>query len=232
MGLYWRPTDKRARLLATARDQHGRDIHHCSPLTNLKLIRDRSNLQLCRARHDGQLEIWTKLNFYLYEKMVLFYCTLLAMKHQDARGIPRDDLVDRFELETENGEQELYGGCMVTAEGQKHALRLFRDHSSGVVRLEACALRGPMKDIPLWTAFVTRYVGDPDWVQPMRGGIVSLAVLKPPPYVFLSRYRVPHESNGEYLIRFDSTEGATFDTLHGCSMLTVHRRCSFCGAMD
>jgi len=148
--------------------------------------------------------------------MVLFYCTLAAMKRQDKHPLPHVNLIDSFELigvnNNSNGEAELFGGVIQHGDLQ-HALRLFQDRGSGVVRLEACALRGPMKDVPLWTAFVTRYAQDPDWAQLERrggggGGVVSLAALRPPPYVFVSGYEpLRRDREGQYLLQFTTTRG-------------------------
>jgi len=137
--------------------------------------------------------------------LVLFYCAFVAMKHQDRRPIAHDDLLDGLAL-VEGGEEIIFGG-VIKDEGKLHALRMFKDRGSGVVRLEACALRGPMNDVPIWTAFVNRYVGDLDWMQLERGGIVSLAALRPPPYVFLAGYEPPRSMDNDYLLQFTTTEG-------------------------
>ena len=138
--------------------------------------------------------------------MVVFYNTFVAMKHQDSREIPHENLLDHLELRCDGGEYEIFGGAIKHGE-LRHALRLFKDRSSGVVRLEASALRGPMRDVPLWTAFVTRYVGDPDWALYEPGGLVSLAAVRPRLYVFLSGYGPPHRGRDEYLLDFVTSEG-------------------------
>jgi hypothetical protein len=98
--LYWRAADDRARILVLAMDQDGTRRRHCFPLTGLTFRRAQSSLQLCRVnRTDGQLDLWARLRFLLYERkyarvsngthsltptgMVLFYCTAIAMKSQD-----------------------------------------------------------------------------------------------------------------------------------------------------
>ena len=145
--------------------------------------------------------------------MVLFYCTFVAMKRQDRREIPHDDMLDELELSKsgDSWEELLFGGVVtvdgaIEGEPYLHALRIFKDRGSGVVRLEASAFRGPMKDVPLWTAFVTKYSKDPDWAHLEGESTVSLAALKPPPYVFLSGYHPPKRRH-EYLLRFDLKKG-------------------------
>lgn len=53
------------------KDTDGRDLYSCIPLVNLKIIRDRSSLQLCRARRDGRYSMWARLNFVLYERKLI-----------------------------------------------------------------------------------------------------------------------------------------------------------------
>ena len=151
--------------------------------------------------------------------MVLFYCTFVAMKRQDSRPVPHEDLMDDCELEENDAGEVLEFGGKIKDGELRHALRLYRDRASGVTRLEASALRGPMKDVPLWTAFVTKYAHDPDWAQFEGGGVVSLVAMKPPPYVFLSGYSPPRDRNGQFILQFVTNNGE----LRGCSS-----RCETC----
>lgn len=144
--------------------------------------------------------------------MVLFYCTFVAMKCQDRREAPHEDLLDTFELKGPEGEEILFGGQIKDGD-LRHALRVFRDRASGVYRLEVSALRGPMKDVPLWTAFVTRYSQDPDWAFLEGESVVSLAALRPPPYVFLAGYEPPKNKRGEYILQFAATDGMYMEGL-------------------
>jgi hypothetical protein len=67
--LYWRAEDNRARILYLTHDPStGRRLRYCFPLTGLKVLRTESCLQLCRVnRKDGQLDLWARLRFTLYE---------------------------------------------------------------------------------------------------------------------------------------------------------------------
>lgn len=96
-------------------------MRYCIPLTGLKVLRTESSLQLCRInREDGRLDLWANLRFTLYERtfggssieheltcpgMVLFYCTMVAMKRQDDTQTP-PGLEDIFQP----GEKEEFGG--------------------------------------------------------------------------------------------------------------------------
>ena len=131
------------------------------------------------------------------------------MKRQDSREVPHDDLLDFFALKQDPEdplEREEFGG--VIKDGNlRHGLRIFKDHSSGVVRLEASALRGPMSDVPLWTAFITHYANDPQWADLENGNVVSLVALRYPPYVFLAGYEPPRRGPKEYILQFDTRRG-------------------------
>lgn len=210
--LYWRPRDSRARILIMTKDSHGRQLSYCTLLTSLKVIRNKSTLQLCRLRRDGTFDPWAILNFILHERLVLFYSTFVAMKRQDSKPVAHDSLLDKCELEgmPRGSQEELFYASTVQDEGMVHKLRLYHDHGSGVLRLEASAFRGPMENVPLWIAFVTSYAdkGDVDWAHYEGKGIVSLAALKPPPYVFLSGYQPPRDRDGMYILQFTSDKGA------------------------
>lgn len=86
-----------------------------------------------------------------------------------------------------------------------HVFRVKYDTDSGCVRFEATARRGPMKDIPIWTAFVTPYVGRGDWMK--RVGPETIQFEKLHPYVFSDSYRLPKGPTGKYRLSFTSPEG-------------------------
>lgn len=70
--LYWRADDNRARLLFLTMDATGRRMRQCIPVTALKLLRTESCLQLCRVNpKDGQLDLWARFRFTLYERRYL-----------------------------------------------------------------------------------------------------------------------------------------------------------------
>lgn len=199
--LYWRANDNRARLLFLTIDASGRRMRQCIPVTALKLLRTESCLQLCRLNSkDGQLDLWARLRFTLYERMVLFYCTVIAMKRQDQYGIS-DGLDEFFQL----GETMEFSG--ETADGRYlHAFRIFHDEDSGCVRFEVTARRGPLKTIPIWTAFVTQYIGHKGWMKRVGPSTIQFGELHP--YVFCDGYRVPRGSTGRYQLAFTTPEDA------------------------
>ncbi|KAF2852840.1 hypothetical protein T440DRAFT_20297 [Plenodomus tracheiphilus IPT5] len=199
--LYWRADDNRARLLFLTMDPTGRRMRQCIPVTGLKLLRTESCLQLCRVnRKDGQLDLWARLRFTLYERMVLFYCTVVAMKRQDQTGIP-EGLDDFFQP----GEKMEFSGETTDARWL-HAFRIFRDEDSGCVRFEVTARRGPLKMIPIWTAFVTQYIGHKGWMKRVGPATVQFGELHP--YIFCDGYRVPRGPTGRYQLTFTTAEDA------------------------
>jgi hypothetical protein len=108
---------------------------------------------------------------------VLFYSTFVALKDQDASNLETPHPLDRRTL-TSSGRraivgdgdeefrvdaqddyvylpnEEIYGGQIIFPPNKRHALRIYRDRSSGGARMEARPLRGPKTHVPIWTAFV------------------------------------------------------------------------------
>ena len=145
--------------------------------------------------------------------MVLFYCTFVAMKRQDQAGVPHQYLIeDEIQSMSDNYTAIEFAGVIVDS-GMKHALRIITDLGSGAIRLEASALRGPMKDVPIWTAFITKYKGDPDWAELRYTRDVSLIALKPPPYVFMSGYQAMQRRGREYVMHFELANGKLLKSL-------------------
>lgn len=86
-----------------------------------------------------------------------------------------------------------------------HALRIYRDKDSGCVRFEVTARRGPLRTIPIWTAFVTKYIGHRSWMK--REGPSTIQFGELHPYVFCDGYRVTRGASGRYQLTFTTPEG-------------------------
>ncbi|KAJ9645956.1 hypothetical protein H2199_002999 [Coniosporium tulheliwenetii] len=155
--------------------------------------RFRSTAGQANNREDGELELWANLRFPVFERMVLFYLTFVAMKRQDWTQ-PHQGLDDWFP-----GEKEEFGG-VTEDDGYQHAFRIWRDRDSGCVRLEATAHRGPMKTTPIWTAFVTQYIGSRTWMT--RLGSKAIEFMDLHPYVFTNGYKPPRGLGGRFELRF------------------------------
>lgn len=138
--------------------------------------------------------------------MVLFYSTFVALKRQDTTETPVELLEDPQDMDDE----ELFGGVIRAGNGMLHALRLFRCYGSGAVRLEARPFEGAMEEVPIWTAFLTKYVvqRDQDFLALENQSVVTMCRPKPEPFVFVSGYRLPQTADGNhYVLRFDSRQG-------------------------
>ncbi|KAH6616748.1 hypothetical protein C7974DRAFT_51499 [Boeremia exigua] len=209
--LYCRYEDLRARILFLTMDADGTRMRYCFPLTGLKIIRKDSCLQLCRVnRKDGGLDLWARLRFPLYERMVLFYNTAVAMKHQDQTRMA-DGLEDMFDPENK---ERMEFSSEISDTQFLHHLRVYRDTDSGVVRFEATPRRGPLKAVPIWTAFVTQFVGDRSWMK--RVGSTTVVFRQLHPYVFCEGYKLPKGPSGRYQLSFSAPEDARdfMDTFH------------------
>ncbi|KAF2501805.1 hypothetical protein BU16DRAFT_546895 [Lophium mytilinum] len=191
--LYWRASDQRARILFLTLDQAHKKLMYCIPLTALKLLRTESCLQLCRVnRADGKLDLWANLRFTLYET--------IAMKRQDLVQTPQG-LEDFFQP----GEKIEFSG-EIQDDNYLHAFRVLRDRDSGCVRFETTARRGAMKTIPIWTAFVTQYIGSKSWMRRVGSSTVQMRELHP--YVFCDGYTPPRGASGRFELTFTNSEDA------------------------
>lgn len=196
---YWRPADHRARILVTRRDSQGRTIHYCCPITVLKLVRRPSQLSLNRYDPDDRrYMIWANLRFPTYESMVLFYCTFVALKRQDSEPSPRR-LDDYFPGEIIEFTGEIEDDNFL------HKLIIFRDTATDAMRIEASPRRGAMVGTPIWTAFITQYVGARRWIRRASSTVLELESLRP--YVFCHDY-VPPRVGSRFRLNFTTRRDA------------------------
>lgn len=199
--LYLREEDNRARILCRWRGRSGGTRYSCLPLNALDVHRDGPALQLCRPILDSyKSEMWARLKFTSMERLVVFHCTLLALRSQD-EGRPFENIQDH-ELE---GEQEIFAGQIVD-DDFLHALRIYRDRNSRAVRLQASVLHGEMKRTPVWTAFVTNYLRSPRWMTRTGSDIVCLTELRR--YIFSSEYVPEQTHRGEHILKFTTDHDA------------------------
>jgi len=208
---YHRPQDQRARMLFSRISSHGREKLYSVPLTSLTATRDRSVLTLLRASsHDDRTykyKPWATLKFIHYERMVLFFSMFVALKRQDLNETPHQ-LIDN---PAETQEDEHYGG--VVCDGHKrHALRLLQCPGSGALRLEARPHRGDRQEVPIWTAFLTKYAETNDPIFELQADRVTVIMvgLKPAPFMFVSEYRLPQTQYGDYVLRFYGRDGELY----------------------
>ena len=53
-------------------DRGGQRLQSSYPITQLRIVRDQSCLQICREDRRGRLFVWTNLRFPSYERMLRF----------------------------------------------------------------------------------------------------------------------------------------------------------------
>lgn len=226
MGFFWRPSDYGARIVIFENLVDGDRIYYTCNLRALKIRRDRSCLQLDRLAQTAlpgtsPYTPWARINFSFHERMVLFYATFVALKYQDRNSIPHPGLEDALVLDHPMWGEKLEFSGQMEHEGRHFGCRLWRDVPSGVLRIEVTALRGRCQNVPIWTAFINRYAGDPDWaaIEGGRAGTtVTLAALRDKPKVF-SRFQPLRGRHNCYVLPFTSRIGKT--TRRQCTLILI-----------
>lgn len=137
---------------------------------------DASFLTVSRAGSSLHLKrrgiLWACLYFADIENMVLFYHTFLALRFNGPKApVPKKS---EYWLD---GEELLFSG-EIDDEGYPHLLRVLQDRDSGVVRLASANVSGEHTDVTIWTAFVTDYIGIPDWLHYSRSNSIVLRDLR------------------------------------------------------
>lgn len=203
VGLYIRDSDKRARILCKGPRSDSRGSrYYCLPLNTLVFRRQGSTLQLCRRIKDrSKVELWAILKFSTIERLVVFFCALVALRSQDA-GRVIQDLKDK-----ELAQEEEYFGGRIDDDGYSHALRVFRDSPSKAVRIQASILDGEMKDAPVWTAFIHHQLTSPSWASKAGSRTIYLRDLRR--HVFSSQYTPQTNTRGEHVLKFTTAKDAT-----------------------
>ena len=87
----------------------------------------------------------------------------------------------------------------------EHALRLFYEQDTGVVRLQASVVSGDLENKPIWTAFIPQTMKYPIWFWPDNTRVVHLADLQQ--YIFSKDYNPPKTSSGNLELTFIRAEG-------------------------
>ncbi|KAA6407887.1 MAG: hypothetical protein FRX48_08238 [Lasallia pustulata] len=188
--LYCRQSDLRARIYCRVMQPIRSRRESCLPLTSLEAIRSESSLELCKpSRSRNSVELWACLRFQSYERMVLFYCTFLALRAQDTNNPEYE--TNGLEL---RGEELEFSGRILD-DHYVHALRIYRDRDSHAIRLEASVHTGELRRTPVWTAFITYQVRSLLWMQRMGSRKIQLADLNR--YIFTDQYAPAVGPNGQ-----------------------------------
>jgi hypothetical protein len=206
---YYRHNDHRTYLVLTTIHEQDGETTHCLPLTSLLIKRRHSVLELVHTISSKRMGVlWATLRFIYYERMVLFYSTFVALKRQDSRKTPRHFIESFATL----NEKLLFSG-IIRAKGILYALRLLQEPDAGsaigVYRLEVSPLRGETRDMPIWTAFLSKYVenGGETFFTTSRDSVVTMCCPKPKPTAFVSTWTPPITEQGDYLLEFQMKSG-------------------------
>lgn len=202
--LYQRTGDARARMLCrTIRPERYRK-EVVLPLVSLVIERSGPFLKFLDVSVSGRSpKLWACLKFLSYERMVLFYCTCLALRFEDIKT-PVKKIPD-YEL---HREKELFAGRIVD-DHYEHALRLFKEKDTGVIRLQASVHTGSLKRKPIWTAFITHQILSPTWLSRDSPRVVHLADLQR--YIFTEAYNPQKTPSGAHELTFiGSADAAEF----------------------
>ncbi|KAL2154119.1 hypothetical protein VTH82DRAFT_2795 [Thermothelomyces myriococcoides] len=136
-------------------------------------------------------------------KMVLFYCTFVALKARSLLTVQIHP--DEFRLRRE---KRLFQAQIID-DGFRHSLIVYEDQQTGGLRLHAAVWEGELRECPVWTAFVTHQSQSPTWLSRRSRNRVWLKDIQL--YVFCSTYRqenMRQNKLGAFEIHFDRVEAA------------------------
>lgn len=202
--LFCRPADNRAKIVCYYRDHNGQSDYSCLPLDELHLRRESSILRICRRRVSGKPEYWVSVQFTSYERLVLFANMFLAMRSQDVSSARKQLVVEDDELRDETS--EFQGKIIENQNG--YTLRLLLDKVTCAIRLQASRRGGQQGNVPVWTAFVTSSILNPNWCQLIDKCTVVLSDITI--HAFTSAYIAKYMTSGGFPVRFemrDDVEG-------------------------
>ncbi|KAI9831859.1 MAG: hypothetical protein M1826_002891 [Phylliscum demangeonii] len=148
--LYLNRRDQRARILCLSADSDARHavggrLQSWSSIGLLRITRAGGCLRLSHEQDGGVRRLWAQLSFACYERLVLFFCTLVALR---AQGPP-----ERWAAVDGDDGEEVLAQYDIDDDHFLHKLAIRRDLDSGAVRLEATVPRGELCGAPVWTAF-------------------------------------------------------------------------------
>ena len=87
----------------------------------------------------------------------------------------------------------------------EHALRLFQESDTGVIRLQASVQSGELKRKPIWTAFITHQILSPTWILRDSPKVFHLADLQQ--YIFSEDYIPERTLKGQFVLTFIGSAG-------------------------
>jgi hypothetical protein len=170
----------------------------------LCIEREGSSLRLKRwSKSEGCSKLWAVLYFMTWEELVLMHCTFLALK-----------AFSPLTLQLGNNEQHLRSErklfqARIIDDGFMHSLIVHEDRLTGGFRLLAAVWDGPLRQCPVWTAFVTHQCASATWIRRVSKHKVRLSDIQL--YVFFPKYQQLNQRRGStaaFEIQFVSEEAS------------------------
>jgi len=149
-------------------------------------------------------KLWAALSFQTWEELVLMYSSFLALKARNRKVVkvaPEEYLP--------KGERKLFQ-ARISDDGFWHSLAVYKDITTGGIRLLASACEGPLKQCPIWTAFVTQQSASPTWIKRVSNSKHRIRLMDVQLYVFCQEYRQNRQrkgNSGAFEINFHQAEG-------------------------
>ncbi|PGH27419.1 hypothetical protein AJ80_00897 [Polytolypa hystricis UAMH7299] len=205
VSFYLRGIDGRGRMLCTIHRSKTRPLYATMPLSSLQVHREDSCLQLCQHRpssRNNELDMWANLQFTSFERLVVFYCTFIALRGQDSSfkyTMPEAGL---------EGENELFA-APIRDDDYNHALRILQDEETKAIRIDASAHEGALEGVPIWTAFIHQHVRSKTWARQVAPKVIHLSELERVTFISSDLYKPQVTSSGAHVLKF--TERADAD---------------------
>ncbi|KAI6783731.1 uncharacterized protein J7T54_001607 [Emericellopsis cladophorae] len=149
-------------------------------------------------------KLWAALSFQTWEELVLMYSSFLALKARNRKvvKVAPDEYLPK-------GERKLFQ-ARISDDGFWHSLAVYKDITTGGIRLLASACEGPLKQCPIWTAFVTQQSASTTWIKRVSNSKHRIRLMDVQLYVFCQDYRQNRQRKGKsgaFEISFHQAEG-------------------------
>jgi O-acetyl-ADP-ribose deacetylase (regulator of RNase III) len=204
---YHRSSDQASHILISQKNRGSDSVtYYTKSIKELGLMRSGSGLTLkCRNPSTmtptaGPERTWTYLSCSLYERMIILFHMMSALKAQDS-SIVREPWTSK-DVIAEQDEGTLFTGEVEDSDGGGHVFRLISKVSGANPRIELYATSGPMNNRVILCAFVEWDIHKDGWARAIDERTVRFNVLRPHVFVPDSWYRNPDE--GPFEFRFTS----------------------------
>lgn len=191
-----RSTDCRIKLVCHYITTDGLAEYSCLPVTDLQIARSTSMLRIYRVDQYGMVERWISIKLSSYEDMVLLANTFIVLRGQD-----ESEGSGRLRADDEHLQHEVCEySCRIEETNLYCTLQILLDMVTGSIRLQALKSGGRQTRTPVWTAFVTDLIADPDWCQVIDKSTVMVSKVRV--YSFSVNSKPRHSFREPFLLNF------------------------------